>query len=416
MEINGKVYRNLEGQVGYLTDKYDDLQDQINDVRAHLTHYVEVDQLPTGDDIDPSAVYLLGPMGTAPDQYYEEWVYVQKADESWVWEKLGDTDSLDLSGYLPIQDGVTTLPQVYGKTEAGEQAMVNMDINATALTIPFRDANGRTKVAAPSADGDAANKKYCDDSFVEKNTGESYYPKVYVKREDGTQGMIDASTGASTQTAGFVVLRASGGHISLPGSPTEGWQAANKTYVDSNFLAKQTGATTYPQAYVKAADGGQVLANISTGDSGGHIVQRTSGGQIFVPTTPTDNAHAASKAYVDAAVGQLLYLHDIEIIVTVDATNKLYIKAFLINGSATAITSIDSSTFKRMDVQYGCFGVDVATGTPCAVTKKPDSFVYGNFTDPRPSYLYQYISGGTLQAYTTTNSMAVTVTDTVISF
>ena len=74
MEINGKVYRNLEGQVGYLTDKYDDLQNQINDVRAHLTHYVEVDTLPTGDDLDPSAVYLLGPMGTAPDQYYEEWV------------------------------------------------------------------------------------------------------------------------------------------------------------------------------------------------------------------------------------------------------------------------------------------------------------------------------------------------------
>ena len=31
MIYDGKTYRNLEGQVGYLTGKYGDLQDQIND-------------------------------------------------------------------------------------------------------------------------------------------------------------------------------------------------------------------------------------------------------------------------------------------------------------------------------------------------------------------------------------------------
>ena len=42
-KINGKVYRNLEGQVEYLTHKWDDLQDQIDDIRSHLTHYIVVD-------------------------------------------------------------------------------------------------------------------------------------------------------------------------------------------------------------------------------------------------------------------------------------------------------------------------------------------------------------------------------------
>ena len=338
MEINGKVYRNLEGQVGYLTDKYDDLQNQINDVRAHLTHYVEVDQLPTGDDIDPSAVYLLGPMGTSPDQYYEEWVYVQKADESWTWEKLGDTDSVDLSGYLPIQDGTTTLPQVYGKTEAGVQAMLDVDIAATAMTILFRDANGRTKVAAPSADGDAANKKYCDDGFVAKQTGATLMYKVYGKATDGTQGMLDVT---SENHGATLVFRDANGRTKVAAPSADG-DAANKKYCDDGFVAKQTGATTFKQAYAKDSDGSQYMQVINGRDWDAgvdRIALYGTDGRLRVGT-PVNDKDAATKKYVDDSVGQLIYKHDITLGFTV-SSNHFSITINLLNGNSTAYTSVD---------------------------------------------------------------------------
>lgn len=417
MEVNGKVYRNLEGQVGYLTDKYDDLQNQINDVRSHLTHYVVVDTLPTGDDIDPSAVYLLGPMGTAPDQYYEEWVYVQKADESWMWEKLGDTDSVDLSGYLPIQDGTTTLPQVYEKTESGEQAMLNVDIAATALTIPLRDANGRTKVAAPSADGDAVNKKYCDDGFVAKQTGATPMYKVYGKATDGTQGMLDVT---SENHGATLVFRDANGRTKVA-APAADEDVVNKRYADDKLLAKQAATSALSQAYTKLGDGTQFMMNIDSAITNHAIVQRTGTGQINVPATPTDNAHAASKAYVDAAVGQLLYLHDINLVFTIDASNYLIVRAHLVSGSSTAITSLTREQFARMNVEYGSYGTsnnasNVSANAICSVAKLPGLFRFDAFDQPYTGFLYQYVSGSSLLWGVADNTMTVTVTDVVVSF
>ena len=418
MIYDGKTYRNLQDQVGYLTGKYDDLQDQINDVRAHLTHYVVVDTLPTGDDIDPSAVYLLGPMGTAPDTYYEEWVYVQKADETWMWEKLGDTDSVDLSGYLQKQTGTTTYNQIYAKTSGGEQTMLNVYSDGTdASTVAMRDSYGRINCANPgtgAGDGiNAVNKQYADANYVAKQTGATTYPQVYGKYTGGSQAMVNYH---DTVVNNALVLRGATGQISVPENPAALSDATSKKYVTDTFIAKHTASTTYAQAYVKNADGSQGRIDLGDAVDSKLLVRRNGEGQINVPTVPTNNAHAASKKYVDDCVGQLLYLHDIEIMVTVDATNNLYIKVYLINGSSTAITSISSSIFKRMNVQYGCFGPDVETGTPCAVTKIPYSFIHDLLDSPNPSYLYQYISGGSLISGETDYSMTVTVTDSVISF
>lgn len=414
MVYDGKTYRNLQDQVAYLTSMYKALGERIEEVAAQIPSKMIVEELP--EEGDPLITYYVGPKGTEPNLYYEVWVWVQEEEDGpFVWRELEDTDQVDLSGYLPIQDGVTALPQVYGKTEAGDQAMLNVDIAATALTILIRDANGRTKVAVPSADGDAANKKYCDDGFVAKQTGVTAYPQAYTKNNDGTQDVVDIAVYTSPNS---IVRRDGGGGVRgrniTPSDSSD--LLTNKGYVDGNFLAKEASTTVYPKVYVKWGNGEQGTENFTNQAEPNACVRRNANGQVNVPQTPTENNNAASKKYVDDCVGQLLYLHDIEIIVTVDATNKLYIKAYLINGSSTAIASIDTATFKRMDVQYGCFGADVSTGAPCAVTKKPDSFVYGDFDEPRPSYLFQYITGGSLVSGVTNNSMTVTFTDTVISF
>ena len=410
MIYDGKTYRNLQDQVGYLTGKYDDLQDQINDVRGKLTHYVVVDTLPTGDDIDPSAVYLLGPMGTAPDQYYEEWVYVQKADESWMWEKLGDTDSVDLSGYLPIQDGATTLPQVYGKTEAGVQAMINVDIAATAMTILFRDANGRTKVAAPDADGDAANKKYVVDNFVAKQTASTSERQVYSKAVDGSQKMIDA---AQSVVGGAIPIRSSSGHLLLPDNPNNDSYATNKKYVDTNFLAKRTDTTTYQQAYFKATDGSQTMVNANSEVIANSVVLRDSNGR-FSAQNPIDTYNVATKNYVDAAVGQLLYLHKLVLtFADVSGTDDLEVLVYLVNGSPTAITSPTTNEYCRMTPSHGLLGSNTV-----AITKFPPRVAYGNLDSPRwNGFMYQYFSGGNLiSAVVDSDSYTMTVTDVVVNF
>ena len=412
MQYDGKTYRNLQEQVAYLTAKWQQLADEIEEVRAQIPSKMIVEELP--EEGDPLITYYVGPKGTEPNLYYEVWVWVQEEpDGPFVWRELEDTDQVDLSGYLEKDTTASTYPKVYVKWGDGTQGLENLTQDNTFNAVVRRKADGRITVPSPAADGDCTNKKYVDDGFVAKRTGTSAQPEVYVKGTDGTQSSIAASVNSEALT---IVRRTSTNQVRVAGTPDGNGDATSKQYVDTNFLAKQTAATTYSQVYTKSAGGVQGMTSIAQGSVDGFIPVRTTGGNIIVPATPTDNNHAASKAYVDAAVGQLLYLHDIEIIVTVDATNKLYIKAYLINGSSTAITAIDRAIFKRMDVQYGAFGPNIANVTTCAVTKCPDALRQDEFDEPYPAYLYQYMSGGSLVSGATTYAMSVTVTDSVITF
>lgn len=66
-----------------------------------------------------------------------------------------------------------------------------------------------------------------------------------------------------------------------------------------NKLDKVSGASSYAQLYGKGADGSQTMYNVVSGLSlGGSIPLRTADGAIFTGT-PTDPAHAATKAYAD---------------------------------------------------------------------------------------------------------------------
>ena len=415
MEINGKIYRNLEGQVAYLTEKWDDLQDQINDVKGKLTHYIVVEELPT-EDIDTSAVYLVGPKGTEPDTYYEEWVYVQLEDESWTWEKLGDTDSVDLSGYLQKVTTVTTYPQAYYKKADGTQDTYNMSYNAVDGTIMLRSSNGQVMLPNQGtytpADDQAISKRFANNTYVAKATGTSTYGQAYVKAADGSQTRYDISVAANAHS---IPYRDEGGRVKTK-DPVNSEDSVNLSYANSNYvLQDKGGATSYHHIYCKNPDGSQGWINGTLTPVANAVPIYRSSGTLRVGT-PTDNADAATKAYVDATVGQLMYLHDIDLAITIDSTNKLYVKGYLVNGSSTAITSFDRIVYKQLDVQWGGFGPSSDNATPAAITKMPDSFRQDDFEEPLVGFLYQYFSGGNLVSNRTTSSMTTTITDVVTTW
>lgn len=412
MVFDGKTYRNLQDQVAYLTSMYKALGERIEEVAAQIPSKMIVEELP--EEGDPLITYYVGPKGTAPNQYYEVWVWVQEEpDGPFVWRELEDTDQVDLSGYLEKDTTASTYPKVYVKWGDGTQGLENLTQDNTFNAVVRRKADGRITVPAPSADGDCTNKKYVVDNFLAKQTGATTYLQAYVKMPDGTQEMVNVEF---LDTAYGIVQRNQNGQIRVPNTPTDNNHAVSKKYVDETFLPKQTGTSSYAQAYTKKSDGTQEMRNLSGGATASSIPIRDSNGQLEVKETPTANNHAASKAYVDAAVGQLLYLHDLEIIVTIDSTNYLYVKAYLVNGSSTAITSFDRILYKRIDVQWGAYGPDIANCEPCAVAKLPDTFRQDEFDDPFAGFLYQYISAGNLISGKTDSSMSTTITDTVISF
>lgn len=416
MEINGKIYRNLEGQVGYLTEKWDDLQDQINDVKAHLVHYIIVEELPT-EDIDASAVYLVGPKGTAPDTYYEEWVYVQVEGQTDMWEKLGDTASVDLSSYLQKDTSITTYAKAYIKKADGTQDTVSMSSTPNQGFVVQWGSGGRVATKDPVNSSDAVNLSYANSNYVIRRTDVTANPIVYAKAADGSVDSFGLST---VPTAYYLVQRKADSQISVPYTPLSATDATSKDYVDSTFLAKQTGTSSYVNVYAKATDGSQVMLNVNGNPISDSIPFRFAYGHIKLPNQltypPTDDDYAVSKRYVDAAVGQLLYLHDIDLTITVDATNKLYVKAYLINGSPTAITSFDRIVYKRLDVQWGGFGPSSDHAVPSAVTKMPDNFRQDDFEEPLVGFLYQYFSGGNLVSAHTNSIMSTTISDVVTTW
>ena len=413
MEYDGKKYRNLQEQVAYLTTKWQQLADEIEEVRAQIPSKMIVEELP--EEGDPLITYYVGPKGTAPNQYYEVWIWVQEEEDGpFVWRELEDTDQVDLSGYLPIQDGTTTLPQVYGKTEAGEQVMVNMDINATALTIPFRDANGRTKVAAPDADGDAANKKYVVDNFLAKQTGTTTYPQAYVKDIDGTQ--VAFNIVKDGYDVNSLVRRTGGGQV-VCAAPEGSNDAVNLNYANGQYLPKQTATSIYPQVYVKYSTGNQGMINYHDTVVNGSLVLRTNTGQIPVPTTPTDNSHAASKAYVDAAVGQLIYHHRMTITYAISATDFIKIAAHIDSNYSTPYTAISWNNMPIIEADYAVLHL-VGDDYMCAVSKLPYGLHQDDFGEPWDGFMYIYWNGSAFVSGRANSNLygTPTVTDVVTTW
>ena len=164
-----------------------------------------------------------------------------------------------------LTDGTTEMPYVKksGDTMTGALDMQNHKV---------------TNVAAPTETADAANKGYVDTAISGLTDGTTAMP--YVKKAG------DTMTGA----------------LNLP-APTENANAANKKYVDDADAVLNAAIQKEVQDRTTAIEGIQTEIDGVTGDLSGYLplTGGTMTGALNVQT-PTDDANAATKKYVDDAV------------------------------------------------------------------------------------------------------------------
>ena len=164
-----------------------------------------------------------------------------------------------------LTNGTTAMPYVKksGDTMTGALNMQNHKV---------------TNVAAPTETADAANKGYVDTAISGLTNGTTAMP--YVKKAG------DTMTGA----------------LNLP-APTENANAANKKYVDDKDAALDAAIKKEIQDRETAIEGIQTEIDGVTGDLSGYLplTGGTMTGALNVQT-PTEDANAATKKYVDDAV------------------------------------------------------------------------------------------------------------------
>lgn len=364
LTFNGKVFRNLQEQVQYIT-LWLSANALANEMGIKTLGRVDSEaDLPANDPDHPfqyGDAYMVGEEGETP---YRMSIWTRDAGD-------GNPGWFDI-GYFP------TAPDQFSLVE----------INGQVVHI------------------------FNADTKLDKDTSETVRDKVYAKATDGSQIMISVSGAAEV---GSIPQYVGDGKLNV-GTPTAAGQAANKGYVD-NFLPKQTNATSYPQAYGKNTDGTQGMVEYSSTVRNAALVQRNSAGQIPVPLTPTENNHAASKKYVDDNATGTRYIHSLLLTYEISASLNLYIHATLVNRTATAITAMDYDTFRDMEVHYGDLSDNIGYGTPCAVLKCPNLFHGHDFHDAYNGILYMYDSAGTLTHGTVNESdNSLTVVDYVALF
>ena len=263
-----------------------------------------------GEDSSTATWNNIGPLNVATlvtvnGQYQNTWDADTKVDKT--------TYSIDATvvgsdaGYVgrayvvDFNDNQTSMPI---RTQAGN------------WTIACRDAAGNMQVTDPTLSYHCANKKYVDDNFVShfdgsKETGALRFT-VY-GQELGVEKNIPFSQGAGE----FSLAQYTSGGRLVVSTPTSSNHAANKKYVDDNFVAKPTDTSGFIRIYAVDTNNAPLMfsvqyPNYSFDESG--ALSRI-GVPVYVNgnlgcAMPTSDYHTANKKYVDSK-STAIYLHTV---------------------------------------------------------------------------------------------------------
>ena len=205
-------------------------------------------------------------------------------------------------GPLPTPEALNDLTAAYLVGTAAPYTLY-VQVGETVETAQWRDVGPFNAATAVRVNG-VYEDVWDADTKLDKITTTTSTNQVYVKSVNGEQAMLPVS---SSVIGGAIINRTTDGNILVPTvSETSNVNyAANKNYVDTKFLAKQTGLSQLNQVYVKTTAGNNEMFNLDTNETANTIARRNASGMIYV-AVPADessasftNGTAVNKGYVN---------------------------------------------------------------------------------------------------------------------
>jgi len=170
IKINGKVLRNLEEQVAYLSEMIPLFETEDGKLIIKQGDGTEI------AEITLSAVADIN-VSTANDITT---ITITNADSTI------DTYTIDMSVYLKKKTNVTGVLQAYVKQTDGNQGMLDVHWDNIRDTLPIRDQTGNIRVAlVPTTNTHATSKKYVDDAVASVLSTPRYKHFLNVQMQDG---------------------------------------------------------------------------------------------------------------------------------------------------------------------------------------------------------------------------------------
>ena len=268
--------------------------------------FIPVVELPT-ENIDTGAIYLLPLESETEENRFAEYVYYDGK-----WETIGAiTVQVDHSEYVKFTDYAST--DKVGIVRVGE----GLNISATTSKLNISTAV-KSHIDAKATSYRPITPAYIDYAWkVSATTNTETWTDEEKAAACETIGAVgQAEVVANTYTANSIVKRTATGTIHT-NTPQWGNEAANKGYVDGNFVPKQIpefdAGATRGYAYVieqeKNAETGefeqvQKVKKIQIQATADTIPLRNPSGNFYVGT-PTLAYECANKGYVDGLIAEL---------------------------------------------------------------------------------------------------------------
>lgn len=258
-------------------------------------------------------------------------------------------------------------PFAYGRNNLNQEAVHQIDSNDSDMTagkLAKRNTRGSVSVPTPIDDNDSAHKKYVDDSISALGTSlrikgsasvsqlnssslVKQYGDMYNLTDSGvlTDGNVSVSVGDNVVWTTSNTWDKLSGAVDLSNYYTKSQVDSKFDDVNDSLATKLNKTSDVSKVYGTDSLGNQKEYDVDSGDTLGEIVKRDVNGQIKVPQTPTDNAHATSKKYVDDALSNKQDILTFDNAPTQNSTNPV-----TSGGIYTALENVKKNAFKQVDI------------------------------------------------------------------